>query len=223
MTVRICLVLALLAGVVGAFVTRTMQRDAPSTQPTPSASSAPSTAESAGHRCKPERAELAESRAHLAICMAFVMQASETVPPGVPEPDLPKIEPIDSQSILNSEEVQRNRKRLDSYPEAVIVQHYDGRTGVYKPDEWPVDGDGIIVARKLSSGELGWYAGPDAGPRSDPAAFRPSDPPTIPSTIWGREPDGTITINGKPAADSVQFMFGGKVNEPAKSQQGDAQ
>ena len=108
-------------------------------------------------------------------------------------------------------------------PSTTLVQHYDGRTGVYKPDEWPVDGDGIIVARKLPSGELGWYAGPGAGPRSDPAAFRPSDPPTIPSTIWGREPDGTITINGKPAADSVQFMFGGKVNEPAKSQQGDAQ
>jgi hypothetical protein len=223
MTARICLVLALLAGVVGAFIGRAMPRDAPSSQATPSASSAPSTAEPAGRSCKPERAELASSKAHLAICMAFAARAPETEPSGVPEPDAPELKPTDAQRISSSEEIRRNRKRLDSYPEAVIVQHDDGRTGVYLPDEWPIDGDGVIIARKLPSGELGWYAGPDAGPRSDPAAFRPSDPPNIPSVTWGREPDGTITVNGKPASPGVQRMFGGKVDEPAEPQQGGAQ
>ncbi|WP_437538168.1 hypothetical protein WME79_19730 [Sorangium sp. So ce726] len=117
------------------------------------------------------------------------------------------------------EEIRRNRRLLDSYSEAVIVQHDDGRTGVYKPDEWPDDGDGYIVARKLPSGRLGVYAGPDAGPRTDPDAFRPWDPPIPPRPVWNREPDGTITINGKPASPGVQFMFGGKIDEPSKPPQ----
>jgi hypothetical protein len=100
---------------------------------------------------------------------------------------------------------------LDSYSEAVIVQHFDGRTGVYKPDEWPIDGDGIIIARKLPSGDIAWYAGPDAGPRSDPAAFRIPPARDIDEVVIDRAPDGTITINGKPADNAVQRMFGGKV------------
>ncbi|WP_438018108.1 hypothetical protein WMF18_03065 [Sorangium sp. So ce315] len=123
---------------------------------------------------------------------------------------------MDPQSMRGTEEIRRNRQLLDSYPEAVIVRHHDGSTGIYKPDEWPSDGDGEIVARKLPSGEIGWYAGPDAGPRSDPAAFRPSEPPTIPSTTWGRAPDGTITIDGKPAPAELQRMFGGSVDGSAK-------
>jgi hypothetical protein len=225
MTLRSCLVLALIAGVVGAFIGRALPRDAPSTQPTPSASSASSAAEPAGRRCQTERAELASTKAHLAICMAFGTRAPETEPSGVPEapePSPPELEPTDPQRMSSAEEIQHNRKLLDSYSEAVIVQHYDGRTGVYKPDEWPIDGDGYIVARKLPSGELGWYAGPDAGPRSDPAAFRPSNPPNTPLPTMRREADGTITIGGKPASPGVQFMFGGKTDEPAKPQQGDA-
>jgi hypothetical protein len=117
-------------------------------------------------------------------------------------------------------EIKRNRKLLKTYPEAVIVQHFDGRTGIYKPDEWPIDGDGIIVARKLPSGDIAWYAGPNAGSRSDPAAFRvPPAPSDLVEPIIETAPDGTIMINGKPADNAVQRMFGGKV----QPEQGEAQ
>ncbi|WP_437986940.1 hypothetical protein [Sorangium sp. So ce117] len=153
--------------------------------------------------------------------MALRSRVPEAEPSGVAKPseaDPPESQPFD-QRMSKVEEIRRNRRLLDSYSEAVIVQHYDGRTGVYKPDEWPDDGDGYIVARKLPSGRLGWYAGPDAGPRTDPDAFRHWDPPIPPRPIWKREPDGTITINGKPASPGVQFMFGGKIEQPPKPPQ----
>jgi len=78
---------------------------------------------------------------------------------------------------------------------------------VYKPDEWPSDGAGQIVARKFLDGHIGWYAGPDAGPRSDPAAFQPRGPAMV------YQPDGTITVNGVEADTAVQKMFGGKVRD----------
>lgn len=226
MTIRSCLALAVIAGVVGALIGRAMPLDASSNQATPSVSSTPLAAEPPGRNCKAERAELVTIKAHLAICMAFSTRAPETEPSGAPEvsePEALEFDPLHPQGIAKSEEIRRNRERLNSYPEAVVVQHYDGRTGVYKPDEWPIDGDGVIIARKLPSGDLGWYGGPDAGPRSDPAAFLPSDPPNTPLPIMRREPDGTITLDGKPAADSVQFMFGGKIDGSAESQQGSAQ
>ncbi|WP_437594794.1 hypothetical protein [Sorangium sp. So ce1000] len=221
MTFRNFFALALIACVAGAFIGRAMPRDALSAPPDRSASSAPSAAVPAGDGCDADRSELKSIRAQLAICMIFNTRGREAEPSGsseAAEPAHPE-EPIDPQSMPGTEEIRRNRKLLDSYPEAVIVRHNDGSTGIYRPDEWPVDGDGEIIARKLQSGEIGWYAGPSAGPRSDPAAFRPSDPPEIPPITWGREADGTITINGKRAPPQVQRMFGGKVDEPAKRQQ----
>ncbi len=206
MTIRSTLVLILIACLVGAFIGRTMAGDAPDAQAIPVAFSAPSVAMPAGQSCEAERAELASAKTQLTICKAFEKPVSESEPSSAP-----LLDPIDPVTGLNTEEIVRNRKRLDSYSEAVIVQHFDGRTGVYKPDEWPIDGDGIIVARKLPSGDMAWYAGPDAGPRSDPSAFRVPPPPDIVKPIIERAPDGTIMINGEPADNAVQRMFGGRV------------
>jgi hypothetical protein len=222
MIVRRCFVFALIAGVAGAFIGRASPHGAPSVQAAPSASTANRVAAPAGRGCKEERADLASTKAQLAICMAFRTPEPEAVPSGIAE-GVPPEHPEYKRSkvrLPSVEESERNRELLDSYSEAVIVQHRDGRAGIYKPDEWPIDGDsdGYIVARKLPSGKIGWYAGPDAGPRSDPAAFRVPDPPNIQRSVWGVEPDGTITINGKPASPSVQFIFGGKIDRPANPQ-----
>lgn len=218
MTVRNCLVFAFIAGVMGAFIGRAMPRDVSNIQAVPSASFTPSAAAPAGLNCKAERKNIESFKAQLATCMANGAPAPETEAENVPE--LSESE-LQDPHLPSTEERREYRRRLDSYPEAVIVRHHDGTTGVYAPDEWPIDGDGTIVARKLSSGELAWYAGPDAGPRSDPAAFRTSDPPNISLPALKREPDGTITINGKPASSGVQFMFGGKVDKAAKPSPGD--
>ena len=206
MTIRSTIVLILITCVVGALIGRATPGDAPDAQALPVAFSAPSIATPTGQSCKAERAELASTKTQLAICKAFDMRVPEPKPSSAPE-----FEPTDPISRSRSEEVRRNRQRLDSYSEAVIVQHSDGRTAVYKPDEWPVDGDGIIVARKLPSGDIAWYAGPDAGPRSDRSAFRVPPPRDIEEAIIERAPDGTIMINGTPADNAVQRMFGGKV------------
>ena len=81
------------------------------------------------------------------------------------------------------------REMLDSLPEAVIVEHTDGTWGVYAPEDWPEDGPGRIIGRKLPDGEIGWYAGPDAGPRSDPNAFFPTEPEPGPLPELRRERD----------------------------------
>jgi hypothetical protein len=102
----------------------------------------------------------------LAICRAFDTRDPETALPDVPEP---------SESALQASiqgEIKSYHDRLESLSEAVIVRHANGTIGVYKPEEWPIDGDGFIVGRKFANGQIGRYAGPDAGPRSDPAAFK---------------------------------------------------
>jgi hypothetical protein len=198
----------------GALIGRVVPRDARKTQSEPIASSAPSVATHADHSCIAERAELSSIKTQLAICMAFdprKINADPKTPTSVP-PTAPQ------HTARDADEIKRNRKLLRTYPEAVIVQHVDGRTGVYRPHEWPIDGDGIIVARKLSGGEIAWYAGPDAGPRSDPSAFQPSSTSAdFVAPVIERAPDGTIMVNGEPADDAVQRMFGGKV----RPEQGD--
>jgi hypothetical protein len=202
MTIRGSLLLMLIAAMVGAFVGRAMPGDGPNAEAVPIAFSAPSVATPADQSCKVERSEIVSTETQLAICKAFNAEVyPEAIPSGVSAAD-----PAGDAS-----EIRQTRRRLDSYSEAVIVQHFDGRTGVYKPDEWPIDGDGIIVARKLPSGDIAWYAGPDAGPRSDPAAFQVPPARDIGEAIIDRAPDGTIMINGTPADNAVQRMFGGKV------------
>lgn len=220
MTLRTCIVFALIASAAGAVIGRAAWRDAPSLRGAPSAPSANSEAAPAGRDCKDERAVLASTKAQLAICMALRTAQPEAAPSGAAEeapPDLPGSKLSDAH-LAGAEERQTWRKFVDSDSGTILVRHVDGTLGVYEPDEWPNDGDGVVVARKLSSERIGWYAGPDAGPRSDPDAFLPWNPPIPPRPAWGREPDGTITINGKPASPGVQFMFGGKTVQSATPQ-----
>jgi hypothetical protein len=221
MTLRSYLVFALIVGVAGAFIGRAVSRDAPSAQAAPSGSSAHLAVAPAGHGCKAERVDLASLKAQLALCMAFRTPESEAVPSSIPEramPDRPEPKLSDVR-LPGGEDRETWRQFIDGESGTVLVRHLDGTLGVYHPDEWPIDGDGDIIARKLPSERIGWYAGPDAGPRTDPDAFRPWDPPIPPRRVWNREPDGTITIDGNPASPGVQFMFGGKLDRPSKPPQ----
>lgn len=218
MTMRRSILFALVAGIVGIFIGRAVPRDTrvaealESPSPSPTASLPIVEAPTRGS-CKAERTELASTKAQLAICMAFVAPVHNTEPSSAherSEQETPEFDPVDPQRTLSAAEIRRNRELLDSYSEAVIVQHPNGTTGVYKPEEWPTDGNGVVVARKLPSGEIGWYAGPDAGPRSNPAAFRPLELPKVAPPTIARESDGTLTVNGKPGAPALQRMFPGK-------------
>lgn len=210
MTIRSSIALLFIAVILGAFIGRAIPFDPPNYQAASNASLAPSVATPASYNCKAERAELDSTKTQLAICMAFDTPVPEPEASGASGPS----KPTDPR-----QEIKENRRLLKVYPEAVIVQHPNGRTGVYKPDEWPIDGDGVIVARKLSSGDIAWYSGPDAGPRSDPAAFKTfSASPDFVEPMIETAPDGTIMVNGEPADDEVQRIFGGKL----KAEQGEA-
>lgn len=201
------------AGIAGAVVERLVPRDAPSAQAARSASPAPPATGPAGEGCEAERTELASTKARLAFCLALGARN-----PGSPPSEAPEKSDLDHPSDIESPiaaEIRRNRERLDSLSEAVIVQHADGSVGYYQPDEWPIDGDGLIIGRKFPSGQVGWYAGPDAGPRSDPAAFRRPESTIILAPNFVRESDGSIRVR-RDAPPAVKRMFGEKVDEPAK-------
>jgi hypothetical protein len=211
MTIHRSLALAIIAstGIVGSFIGRAVPRDAPSTQTVLSESMAPSAAAPVDHDCEAERAELASAKAQLAICTAFITRAPETAPSDVSEVSKPA--PPETES----PEIRRNREILEGDSEAVIIRRTDGTIGIYKPEEWPIDGDGLIIGRKFSDGKLGWYGRPVAGTPSDPDAPRRNPPMFVGSSIK-LQPDGTITMHGKPAPPSVLRMLGGKVDEAAK-------
>lgn len=205
MRIRSSVALIFIFVIIGAVIGRAMPSDAQKARLSPSPPSNTSAPTPSDRSCDVERTALASAKTQLAICEAFHTDDN-------PEATPPRVPPTDPQRMAEeAEEVKQNRKRLKNYSEAVIVQHFNGRTGVYKPEEWPIDGDGMIVARKLPSGDIAWYAGPDAGARSDPAAFSVSPPPDLVEPIIETAPDGTIMINGKPADNAVQRMFGGRV------------
>lgn len=222
MTLRSSVALIVIAGVVGALVGLTLLRNRPNVQASSSPSSAPSSVTPAGHSCQAERSELALIKTQLAICMAFDARVPEAEPSGNPqasEPNPSEFEATDPLRVSRAEEIRRNRKLLKTYSEAVIVQHSDGRTGVYRPDEWHSDRDGVIVARKFPSGDIGWYSGPSAGPRSDPAAFHTSaDSSDFVEPIIETASDGTILVNGEPADPVVQRMFGRNVKSTRRDE-----
>ncbi len=66
--------------------------------------------------------------------------------------------------------VANEREQYEKYPEAVIVRRPDGSTAYYRPEDYAADSEDII-ARKYIDGDVRYYAGPDAGPRSDPRAW----------------------------------------------------
>lgn len=193
---------ALIAGVVGAFIARAVPRDDdPAARPNTSASPAPSDAGPAVNNCRAERTELAAINSQLAVCMALSTRATSAV--AVP-PDLPEASP----DVLETLHPRLNRELLEKDSE-VIVRHADGTIGVYKPEEWPADGDGLIIGRKFPDGSFGWYSRPVAGTERR-AMFV--------GTSIELEPDGGITVHGKPAPPSIIRMLGGKVDEPDAGQ-----
>jgi hypothetical protein len=121
------------------------------------------------------------------------------LPPALPKA-APSVEPSDNpQEAFVDRAFAATRKEneaLAQYQEAVIVQRPDGTTGVYRPEEW---GDSEhIIARKFPDGSLGYYAGLDAGPRSDPAAFvPPHDEIEADGTEWSVYPDGHRVMFGR--------------------------
>jgi hypothetical protein len=193
MTLRNSLVLALLAGIGGVLVGRAIPRDAPGAGTIETPPHAPLTA-APRHGCNAERAELASTKTQLAICMAFRAPPSEADTPDAPE---------QTEEWSDAARVRRNREVWAAHKEFVFVRHPDGSVHYYPPNE-PIH-EGLIVARRLPNGEIGWYTGP--GPRTDPAAFQPS--PDLVMPVIRREADGTITVNGKPG-DPVLQRFGGK-------------
>jgi hypothetical protein len=103
------------------------------------------------------------------------------------------------------ESVRRFRQVLREHKEVVIVRRADNTVDAFPVGE-PIP-DGIIVARRLPSGEMGWYTG--SGSREDPASFRPAQRGSALAPVIERAPDGTIMVNGKPGSPAVQDMFGG--------------
>jgi hypothetical protein len=194
------LVLALIAGILGAFVARAVPRNTSSPRPIASALSASSAyMDPAVNTCNAERTELASIKSQLAVCLSISKRAPKTVPPESPEESTP--DPSESP------EIRRNRELLANDSEAVIVRRADGTIGVYKPDEWPSDGDGVIIGKKFPDGDFGWYGRQTAHGR-------------LMSKGMGikLKPDGTITWLGKPAPPLVLRRLGFKADEPDAGQ-----
>ncbi|WP_437538170.1 hypothetical protein WME79_19735 [Sorangium sp. So ce726] len=205
------------AGILGVFLGRAVPHDASGVAADASGSPTSPGTTPADDECEAERSALASTRAKLELCMAMDTAEPEAAPssvPETPEPEPPasNVEPTVQEII--AEEIRSYHGRLDSLPEAVIVQEADGTIGIHKPDDGPIDGDGLIIGRKLPSGEIGWYAGPDAGPRSDPAAFRPTKSVIVFAHDFVREADGAIRVRrGAPAW--IKRRLGERVDEPA--------
>ena len=153
MTISRALALVIIAGtgIVGVFIGRTARNDAPRVQANASVSPPPSGTTPADDDCEAERAALASIKAQLATCMTIDTAAPETAPSVVPE----ESEPDPPAFIV--EEIKSYHERLASLSEAVIVRHFSGTVRVYKPDEWPSDGDGVIIGRKFKDGRIERY------------------------------------------------------------------
>lgn len=187
------LVIIAAAGVLGAFIGRAVPREVAGVQANTGESPASPATTPADDECEAERSALASTKARLAICMAFDTADPMTAPSDIPEVAAPDPPSPGIEQML-TEQIRSHHGRLESLPEAVIVQEANGTIGIYSPDEWPVDGDGLIIGRKFPNGEIGWYAGPDAGPRSDPAAFRPTKSAIVFGPDFVREADGSIRV-----------------------------
>lgn len=190
------LALALMAGVAGALVARAVPGDH---EPTIGPVSSPSPAQSqAAPACEAQRAELSSARLKLALCLTMHTQS-----PSV-QPELSAPAASDPHE-FESPDIKRNRELLEGDSEAVIVRRPDGTIGFYASDEWPSNGDGIILGRKFSDGSIGWYSRPHAG-AGGRAMFRGSSIEI--------EPDGRITVRGKRAPPWVMRMLGEPESAP---------
>jgi hypothetical protein len=163
-------------GIGGAFIGRATRNDAPNVGASASVSPAPSSTTPSDDECEAERTALTSIKAQLATCLTIDTAFPETAPPGALDtapsgaPDTaPSGAPETPESRLQAslaEEIRLYNERLESLPEAVVVRHSSGMIRVYSPDEWPVDGDGVIIKRKFKDGRIERY----------PVLKRPSAP-----------------------------------------------
>lgn len=190
----LALVLALAVGIAGVLLGRTtVSHDAPRAEVEAPRPPSPQAAPLDDRECTVEHAELAATKAQLAHCVAGAKEPPETDTPTA----------ADEEAEAAAVRDRKNREVLRNNTEVVIVRRADGTTNIYLPDE-PIP-DGIIVARRLPNGEMVRYAGPDAGPRSDPAAFSPAAPGSrLAPAATERAEDGTIMVNEEPGAPVVQ-------------------
>jgi len=205
--------LMLLACGVGVLVGRAVPHDplrAPQAVPRPVPSA--TVVDTREPSCSAEREALAQTKAQLSICMAFTLRdppveaAAEAAGGTQVEPPAEAVAEMPEDSAAKGPgRLRRNIDVLKKHGEAIVVRHSDGRLVYYPPDA-QID-DGLIVARILPSGEVAHYD-PDAGPRTDPSAFRvppPGSPNALPKMETG--PDGLVYVNGKLASPAVQKMF----------------
>lgn len=147
-------------------------------------------------------------KAHLALCTASAPHVPAALPSAEPaagaETESAE-ETLEAYAARDGARVRRNIEVMKAHKEVIIVRHSDHSVGVYPPDQ-AID-DGIIVARRLPNGEIGWYD-PDAGPRTDPSAFKsaPKGSPRALPTIE-RGADGLLHVDGEVADPVVQRMF----------------
>ena len=144
------------AGIIGAFIGRAVPHDAPGGQADASESPASPDTTPADDECEAERTTLASIKAQLAICMTVDTADPKTAPSGVPEKSEPNL-PAPTVEEIIAEEIRNYNERLESLSEAVIVRHSGGTVRIYEPDEWPSDGDGVIIGRKFKDGHIERY------------------------------------------------------------------
>jgi hypothetical protein len=110
--------------------------------------------------CKTARTELASLRAQLSICLAYAPVARPAAP----------AKGLIAFAEEHAGDLAAWQEELDRRPEAVLVRRADGTSAVYSPDEVSPEREDVY-ARKLPDGYIVYYAGPEAGPRSDPDAW----------------------------------------------------
>jgi len=207
------LALTLLACLSGVLIGRALPRDpaggtAVAVRSVPSVTVHPSRL--AG--CSAERVELAQMKAELARCATLAPSVSSgnfrdaTAADAQVDPAVEtEMDTQDDHAARDAARVRRNIDALNTPGELIIVRHSDHSIGIY-PEGQHVEG-ATIVARRLPSGEIGWYD-PDAGLRTDPSAFRPASPGSpraLPKVEVG--PDGLLYVNGELADPAIQRMF----------------
>ena len=145
-------------GIVGAFIGRAVPRDIQNVRANASVSPVPSVTTHAEDECEAVRTAITSTKTQLAICKAFDTVAPEPEPFGIRERSEPEPTALKSQVEKTiEEEIRLYNERLESLPEAVVVRHSSGIIRVYSPDEWPGDGDGVIIKRKFKDGRIERY------------------------------------------------------------------
>src|SRR4051812_23327123 len=125
MLTRHTLMPTLAAGIIGIVIGRSLPRSTPPSGMVASTAPTPPVAAPAHQECK---SELSSAKAQLAICLAYraLPSGPDPTPPG---PRAPEPAPMASTVPEPGDvAISENRRRLDSYSEAVIVMRTDGTT-----------------------------------------------------------------------------------------------